>query len=197
MLRPSAQLHTALLNGEVPPLSSGASGITTVPGFRWSPRAKAHGRSSCRWSTGDRERWGPGRPPPTPICKGWPPPAKGSAHRDSHELLDLTLRSVSEDVGAVPQGSPANKPPRGACGTRSGVRVGSHPRRRWCRVQAWRDLLGGWMAGTSSGGGGENSRRCRTGRRTEGGWKKGQSLFIHRRWRRRCQGCRAHQGHPH
>jgi len=110
VLRPSAQLHSALLNGEVPPSSSGASGITTVPGFRWSPRAKARGRSSCRWSTGDRERGGPGRPPPTPICKEWPPPAKGSAHRDSHELLDLTLRSVSEDVGSVPQGSPANKP---------------------------------------------------------------------------------------
>ena len=110
MLRPSAQLHSALLNGEVPPSSSGANRITVVPGFRWSPRAKARGRSSCRWSTGDRERGGPGRPPPTPICKGWPPPAKGSAHRDSHELLDLTLRSVSEDVGSVPQGSPANKP---------------------------------------------------------------------------------------
>jgi hypothetical protein len=64
---PSAQLHSSLLNGEVPPSSSGAFGITAVPGFRRRPRAKARGRSSCRWNTGDRERGRPGRPPPTPI----------------------------------------------------------------------------------------------------------------------------------
>ena len=196
MLRPSAQLHSALLNGEVPPSSSGANRITVVPGFRWSPRAKARGRSSCRWSTGDRERGGPGRPPPTPICKGWPPPAKGSAHRDSHELLDLALRSVSEDIGAVPQGSPANKPheclwhPIG------------FPRRfpPEATLVSSEDLEG--SAQRVDGGGikrGSRGEQTAVSGREED-WsrlKKGQSLFIHRRWRRRCQGCRAHQGHPH
>jgi len=45
---PSAQLHSALLNGEPPPSSSGANRVTTVPVFRWSPRAKARCKSSCR-----------------------------------------------------------------------------------------------------------------------------------------------------
>ena len=58
-------------------------------------------------STRDREG---GRLPQTLCSKGWPVPAGGAAHRDSHELRDLAPVTVGEDAWVVPHGVLADTP---------------------------------------------------------------------------------------